>query len=236
MLDDLRSLLGYSVPNDHSRQVVSEYYIDRVFAEHDGIRTVLDLGCGSGNSIDIFRKKNESIRWIGLDIESSPEVDTRTRTDAEFHTYDGTNIPFDDDYFDLIYCNHVFEHVRNPHALLREVHRVLKKGGFFIGSTSQLEPYHSHSLWNYTVYGFVELLNEARLPVVEIRPGIDALTLIVRRGLHEPRLLRAFWRRESPLNVAIGTVGRITRKTNADINLVKLVLCGQFCFAARRLT
>ena len=37
MLDDLRVLLGHCIPNDHSRQVVSEYYIDRVFAEHDGI-------------------------------------------------------------------------------------------------------------------------------------------------------------------------------------------------------
>lgn len=45
---------------------------------------ILDLGCGTGASIDFFQKIVPNARWIGVDIEDSPEVNSRTRNDAEF--------------------------------------------------------------------------------------------------------------------------------------------------------
>ena len=39
------------------------------------------------------------------------------------------NIPYDDNYFDLIICNHVLEHVPNDLDAMKEIFRVLKKGG-----------------------------------------------------------------------------------------------------------
>ena len=110
---------------------------------------VLDLGCGAGRTVDIFRRLDPEVDWRGLDLESSPEVDKRTRKDASFYTYDGVHIPFDDAIFDIVFSHQVFEHVRHPEALLEEVTRVLKPGAAFIGSVSALEPYHSFSLWNY---------------------------------------------------------------------------------------
>lgn len=223
-----------SIPGDHSRQVASAYHLDALFEEGNSIKTVMDLGCGAGNSIDMFREKDSGIRWIGLDIESSPEGAFRTRDDGEFYAYDGIHIPFDHDYFDLIYSNQVFEHVRDPRGLLKEVARVLRPRGHLIGSTSQLEPYHSYSLWNFTPYGFSLLVREAGLELLELRPSIDGLTLIIRRGLGRPRFLRAFWAIESPLNAIIGIVGKILRKTHVDINRIKLLYCGQFCFVVRK--
>jgi SAM-dependent methyltransferase len=35
-------------------------------------------------------------------------------------------LPFDDDFFDAIYCYEVFEHLTNPHRLFFEIRRVLK--------------------------------------------------------------------------------------------------------------
>ncbi len=96
---------GKYIPNDHSRQVTSTYFIDHVFAAMDKIETVMDLGCGAGNSLDYFRKKNPNVRWSGLDIESSPEVESRTRTDGDFYKYDGVHMLFHDNHFDLIYSN-----------------------------------------------------------------------------------------------------------------------------------
>ena len=58
---------------------------------------------------------------------------------------------------------------------------MLAPAGLFAGSTSQLEPFHSLSMWNYTPVGFCALLSESGLDVVELRPGIDGLTLIARR-------------------------------------------------------
>lgn len=227
-------LLKPSIPNDHSRQVTSEYYLESLFSQGNSIRQVMDLGCGTGNSIDYFRRKNPSIRWAGVDIEKSPEVESRTRTDGKFYTFDGAHIPFDDNYFDLIYCRQVFEHVRYPICLLKEIRRVLKPNGYFVGSTSQLEPYHSYSLWNYTPYGFRLLIEEANLQLVEIRPSIDGLTLISRRIFNAPKFFSQCWEKESPLNLVISFFGKVMRKEPAKINAVKLLFCGQFCFLVRK--
>ena len=42
---------------------------------------------------------------------------------------DITNITFDDNSFDLIICNHVLEHIPDDRKSMRELYRVLKKGG-----------------------------------------------------------------------------------------------------------
>src|SRR5262249_35622039 len=140
---------------------------------------VLDLGCGPGNSVDIFRARDPDVQWIGLDVADPHEHPTRT--DAEFANFDGVVIPFEDEYFEPVSAKQVFERVRYPAQLLAHVRRVLARGGYLAGSTSQLEPFHTLSMWNYTPLGFAKLVQEAGLSLLEIRPGIDGLVLIARR-------------------------------------------------------
>ena len=103
-----------------------------------------------------------------------------------------------------------------------------------IGSTSQMEPFHSASFWNFSVPGFVTLLEDAGLETLEVRPGIDALTLILRRGLGAPAAFDRFWSKPSPLNRAIDLVARVRRAPPRWTNAAKLLFCGQFVFVARR--
>lgn len=49
--------------------------------------------------------------------------------DVKFDLHD---IPFEDDRFDVILCNHVLEHVADDHQCMKELYRVLKPGGFAI--------------------------------------------------------------------------------------------------------
>lgn len=222
----------WHVPEDFSRQTSSFSMAGHLAARMTGIDKILDLGCGTGTSADFFKKMAPDAKWIGLDIEESPEVAARTKSGAEFHSFDGINIPFNDNSFDLIFSNQVLEHVRHPVELLKEARRVLKPGGFMVGSTSHLEPYHSLSVRNYTPYGFRLLLEEAGLHLEEIRPGIDSLTLIVRLGLGRPKFFARWWRKESPLNKLISLFGKLSGKSPAEINVLKLIFCGQFAFIA----
>lgn len=45
---------------------------------------------------------------------------------------DITNIPFEDNYFDVIICNHVLEHIPDDSLAMSELYRVLKMGGWSI--------------------------------------------------------------------------------------------------------
>ena len=231
--DDLRELLGHRLPVDHARQTVARDMAAKVLGAVPAA-AVLDLGCGAGDSVDLFRSLDPSTTWVGLDVHDSAEVLGRTRDDARFATFDGERIPFGDESFDVVYCAQVLEHVPRPEPLLADVARVLKPRGMFVGSTSQLEPFHSRSTFGYSPYGLSLLLERSGLEVSELRPSIDALTLIVRRGLGGPRFFDRWWPRESPLNRAIDLFARTRRLDPAATNAVKLLFCGQLTFVARR--
>jgi FkbM family methyltransferase len=229
-------LLKDVIPNDHARQVTSRYYIDLVMGRSDQPRVVMDLGCGRGTSAAAFRQHRPDVVWVGVDLRTSPEVDSRGGTDLLLVLYDGTNLPFGDATVDCVYSHQVFEHVRHPEPLLREIARVLRPRGLFIGSTSQLEPYHSLSLWNYTVYGFATLARDAGLEVVEVRPSVDGVMLTKRScdGRHARYNVHFVDGAESPLNAEIDAWGRETGRRPALINNRKLLVSGHFAFMMRR--
>jgi SAM-dependent methyltransferase len=71
--------------------------------------------------IDRF-EKNHGDRYITADIESP-----LAKVKMDIHA-----IPFEENRFDAVLCNHVLEHVQNDIVAMREIKRVLKPGGFAI--------------------------------------------------------------------------------------------------------
>ena len=41
-------------------------------------------------------------------------------------------LPFENDHYDLIFCNHVLEHIPDDQKAMKELYRILKKGGTLI--------------------------------------------------------------------------------------------------------
>ena len=64
----------------------------------------------------------ENLEYITADIESP-----LAKVKMDIH-----EIPFEDDSIDIIFCNHVLEHVDDDMQALREMRRVLKPGGWAI--------------------------------------------------------------------------------------------------------
>jgi SAM-dependent methyltransferase len=213
--------------------VLADHLVPGLLARLPAQPLVVDLGCGRGDSVDLFRAVDPGVRWVGVDLPDSAEVAQRTRTDAEFRVFDGLHLPFGDREVDLVFCKQVLEHVERPHELLADVARVLRPGGRFAGSTSHLEPFHSRSVGSWTPYGLQRLLAHAALEPELFVPGLDALTLLawtMARG----RRLNRFWSRRSPLNTLIDGAGRVLGWDAEDRNTVKLQFSGQFAFVARR--
>jgi ubiquinone/menaquinone biosynthesis C-methylase UbiE len=42
------------------------------------------------------------------------------------------HLPFEDNSYDIIFCNHVLEHIEDDQKAMRELYRVLKTGGYGI--------------------------------------------------------------------------------------------------------
>lgn len=61
-------------------------------------------------------------RYVTADLESPL---------ADLH-FDVQRIPLDDASFDAVICNHLLEHVADDRQALRELHRVLRPGGWGI--------------------------------------------------------------------------------------------------------
>jgi SAM-dependent methyltransferase len=230
----LRELLSECIPRDHCRQTNSEQLLRNYVLARSAPINVLDFGCGNGRSIDLFKEILPDSKWTGVDIESSPEVNSRERTDEFFFTYDGRTLPFPSDSFDLVYSNQVMEHVRDPEFSLQEIRRVLCRGGTFIGQTSQFEPYHSYSLWNFTIFGWKCIVEDAGLILRELRPAIDGFTLMERAYLRRPREYNSYFSNESPKNKEIEEGANSEGKSAATINYRKLLWCGQFSFICEK--
>jgi SAM-dependent methyltransferase len=230
---DANEYLRASIPNDHSRQTDAAALVTSFAKAESKPKQVVDLGCGDGRSVDLFAQIMPGAAWLGIDIEESKEVRRRTRKDVKFITFDGVNIPLETGSQELIYSCQVFEHVRYPEQLLRDVGRCLAPHGVLIGQTSHLEPYHSHSIWNFTPYGFKRICEDAGLELTEIRPGIDALTLCERSFSGARSAYNRWFSEESPKNVIIEERGKLDGMSPRSINARKLLACGQFSFICR---
>lgn len=102
------ALIFNYLPDDNSAQTHSMPEAIKILERYEKSEQslkVLDLGCGIGSSFEKFEKSQKKLSWIGLDIEDSPEVNSRIRNDLQFLTYDGVHIPLPSDSVDLIYSH-----------------------------------------------------------------------------------------------------------------------------------
>ena len=93
---------------------------------------VLDFGCGSGELVRLLL--GDGYDAYGADVYyegkyHKPQEDLFNRRVFKMAP---NNIPFENEYFDVIITNMVFEHVENLSLVLSEIARVCNRGGMVI--------------------------------------------------------------------------------------------------------
>ena len=95
---------------------------------------VLDLGCGYGCYTDYFQSVGADV--LGVDGSSTMiEIAKNRYTDCSFAVCDITEpLPFEQESFDLVFCNQVLMDIENIEQVFSECFKVLKPGGTFYWS------------------------------------------------------------------------------------------------------
>jgi ubiquinone/menaquinone biosynthesis C-methylase UbiE len=111
--------------------------------------TFLDFGCGDGNSSQHFTNYFPNSSYNGIDIssESIKVAKSKSSKHTNFQTFDGINIPYEDNSFDIIFTACVFHHIdfKLHENLFNEIYRVLKPNGrFYIFEHNPWNPITRH--------------------------------------------------------------------------------------------
>ena len=88
---------------------------------------VLEIGAGSAPHID-YLKHDYDEYFIAETSSSILEFYNKIKN-VKAYSYDGTNLPFDNNFFDRIIISQCLEHVNEPENFLFEMMSKLKEGG-----------------------------------------------------------------------------------------------------------
>jgi len=88
----------------------------------------LDIGCYAGHFLTHLIKRGS--KGIGIDLNAGLVEYGKKTFNIDLRHGDLLDLKFEGDYFNLITCHQVLEHVRDPYATLKEIRRILKPDGF----------------------------------------------------------------------------------------------------------
>ena len=137
---------------------------------------VLELACGTGQLSFPLAKYVKL--WIATDFSFSMIQEAKKKSAPSqliFSVEDATNLPFENESFDVVVIANALHIMPNPDQALKEIHRVLKKNGVlyaptFIHGTSKkaalrirlmnLIGFHTFYQWNKLQFAtFIETYN-----------------------------------------------------------------------------
>jgi len=108
---------------------------------------ILDAGCGEGQLLERMEKvfDKDNVEFYGVDITKIALEDAEKRTNhSEISLQNLKKMNFKDNFFDVITCTEVIEHIPDYEKLLEEIRRVLIKNGLFVLS------FPNEALWTFS--------------------------------------------------------------------------------------
>ncbi len=146
---------------------------------------LLDVGCGHSNLLsDIYSR---TLHTYGID----PDISAINRNKDIKHIKKSyvEKMPFKDNFFDVVVCAWVLEHLSDPNKAFKEIYRVLKPGGKVIFITPnalnynvwliRLIPERFHDFLTKKLYNRQENDTFSKKYLINTPPKIDDLLLSI---------------------------------------------------------
>jgi ubiquinone/menaquinone biosynthesis C-methylase UbiE len=156
----------YDRGRDHGPEFL-DLWMDVVAAHVKGqhIKTILDLGCGTGRFTEALRSRFEA-EVIGIDPSKKMLEQARSKLSGSRIRYEhgrGESIPLPDNSVELIFMSMIFHHFDDPALATEECRRVLHDGGTAFLRTGTRERISS--------YPYIDFFPESRAILTEVLPA-----------------------------------------------------------------
>jgi ubiquinone/menaquinone biosynthesis C-methylase UbiE len=161
---------------------------------------ILDIGCGSGrHTCGAARFKQVTV--IGVDINPGEVNEAKKRLEFQEKTglsdgcwnvlvADINRLPFDDNFFDLVICTEVLEHISDQKSAVHEVVRVLKPGMDAAVSVPRYWPeqicWRLSEEYRSAENGHIRIYKKAELVKLLEQAGLKHWTSHYAHSLHSP--------------------------------------------------
>ncbi len=170
---------------------------------------ILDVGAGFGILALTLADKGYSIDALDLEQSRVDALNARKREitvlDARIRAFQGsiTELPFEDNSYDLIICSEVVEHVKDDVKAIAELNRVLSPGGTLIitvpyhsKNNERIYPMFGHERPGYTEADMRRLLATHNLSIEKIacyEYPLGALLFKIHNMIHSAPLMAALF-------------------------------------------
>ena len=132
--------------------------LKNILSSLDDVETILDIGSVK-DTVDFLREIFSDSTIYALNIDKKALKEIPKEKNVKIILRDCQDMGnFKNNFFDLIFCNQVLEHVLYPEKCLHECHRILKKNGTMVFTTPNLASWFNRLLLlfgyqpsNYTV-------------------------------------------------------------------------------------
>ncbi len=153
-----------------------EPYI-KSFADFDSGKgkTVLEVGVGLGADHQKWAMSGANLYGIDLTQRAVENTTNRLKLfglNSSLEIADAESLPFENEFFDIVYSWGVIHHSPDTHRAVNEIYRVLKKGG-----VAKIMIYHKYSFVGYMLW--------LRYGLLRFRP-FTSLKTIYSRYLESP--------------------------------------------------
>jgi len=145
--------------DEKSLEVLNDFY--EVGTDFTG-KTFIDVGCGTRGVLPIIKAKHR----IGVDPALKQLKDFPLPLGIEYYPDKAEELRFSDGFADIVSCNNTLNHVENPKQAIREIYRVLKKGGLFLLEVF-IEPRNISHTEEFTPHNLEKMIHAYFTPIRE---------------------------------------------------------------------
>ncbi len=192
-MEDIKKLINkdHSNLNKHmSKNPLQKFLIKNYYnyllkiIKRENPKSILDVGCGEGFTLDTLRKNKIGKKIIGIDnSKESIRIGKILFPKVKIEHASIYDMPFPNNSFDLVICTEVLEHLKTPSLAIEEVKRVSRGnilisvpnepffmlGNFLRGKNMEKLGNDPEHINHWTIFSFASFLKTQGLKIMSVK-------------------------------------------------------------------